>query len=364
VAPDLKNSRIEQLLSTLVLEELDGLLVTHPPNIRYMSGFSGSAGILAVSADTVVLFTDPRYRTQAELEVDKAVRVEICSTDMWRRVWAVLGETPSLRTFGFESHSVTVRQASDIAKAKSIDELRPADSLVERQRVSKSPSEVESMRSAARLAVEALDRTLKRVRVGLTELQVAGMLEQELRVGGSERHPFPTIVASGPRSALPHAQTSEREIQSGDFLLLDFGAQVDGYCSDITRTVVVGSKADDRQREVYEMLERVQRFACNEIRAGMTGRAADALARKPIENAGFADAFEHSLGHGLGLEVHEEPRLSKTNKSELPVGAVVTVEPGVYLRGWGGIRIEDDVFLGENGPDLLSDGNSELREIT
>ena len=163
-------------------------------------------------------------------------------------------------------------------------------------------------------------------------------LEAELRRRGSEWHPFPTIVASGPRAALPHAATSGREIRRGEFLLLDFGAQVDGYCADVTRTVVVGAKADERQRTVYEIVRGAQAGARENVRAGMTGKEADALARSEIEARGFGDAFGHSLGHGLGLEVHEEPRLSATNDKALPDGAVVTIEPGIYLPGWGGVR--------------------------
>src|SRR6267142_520786 len=177
---------------------------------------------------------------------------------------------------------------------------------------------------------------------------------------GSEGHPFATIVASGPRSALPHARSSRRAVAAGEWLLLDFGAQVDGYCADITRTVVVGARATERQRVLYGLVYEAQQRARGGVRAGMTGRDADALARDPITARGFGEAFGHSLGHGLGLEVHEAPRLSKTNPSPLPAGAVVTIEPGVYLPGDGGVRIEDDVHLAAAGPELLSDGLTDL----
>ncbi len=171
-------------------------------------------------------------------------------------------------------------------------------------------------------------------------------------------------MASGPRSALPHAGTTSRAIRPGDLLLLDFGAQVDGYCADLTRTVVVGAMADDRQRAIYEVVREAQRVAREHISAGMSGRDADALARSMIESGGFGDAFGHSLGHGVGLEVHEAPRLSQKNDEILPPGAVVTIEPGVYVPGWGGVRLEDDVHLSSEGPELLSDGDTELRELT
>src|SRR4029077_4995793 len=211
------------------------------------------------------------------------------------------------------------------------------------------------------------------VRPGLTELAIAGVLEGALRRRGSEGHPFATIVAAGPRGARapprsrgapPPARSSGRAVAAGEWLLLDFGAQVDGYCADITRTVVVGGRASERQRVLYELVRDAQRRARTAVRAGMSGRDADALAREPIAARGFEEAFGHSLGHGLGLEVHEAPRLSKTNADPLPAGAVVTIEPGVYLAGEGGVRIEDDVHLPDGrGAELLSDGLTDLVEL-
>ena len=231
-------------------------------------------------------------------------------------------------------------------------------------RARKDPAEVAAIRAAAQLAGAALRETLAAVRAGMTEQAIAGLLEGALRRLGSEGHPFPTIVASGPRSALPHARTSPRAVAAGEWLLLDFGAQVDGYCADITRTVVVGARATEAQRTLYELVDTAQRRARAGVRAGMSGRDADALARDVIEARGFGDAFGHSLGHGLGLEVHEAPRLARTNVDPLPADAVVTIEPGVYLAGQGGVRIEDDVHLGPDGPVLLSDGDTALVELT
>jgi Xaa-Pro aminopeptidase len=234
---------------------------------------------------------------------------------------------------------------------------------VEQLRASKDDTELAALKEAARLAHEALDATLGQLHVGQRELDVAATLERELRIRGSEWHPFATIVASGPRSALPHGRTSERELAIGDLLLLDFGAQVDGYCADITRTVVVGRQADERQKTVYDLVRDAQLRAIGNIRAGMTGREADWLARSLIEERGFGEAFGHSLGHGVGLEVHEDPRVSKSNEAPLPLGAAITVEPGLYFAGWGGVRIEDDVFLKAEGAELLSDGRTELLEL-
>jgi Xaa-Pro aminopeptidase len=204
---------------------------------------------------------------------------------------------------------------------------------------------------------------LAQIRPGQTELEITGMLEAALRRCGSEAHPFPVIVASGPRTALPHAHSSLRCLAPGDWLMLDFGAVVDGYCADITRTVVVGARASDAQRALYELVRSAQERARTGIRAGQAGRDADALGRDPIAARGFGDAFGHSLGHGIGLEVHEAPRVSSTNADPLPVDAVVTIEPGVYLAGRGGVRLEDDVHLSADGPVLLSDGMTDLLEL-
>ena len=342
-------------------EGLEALLVTHLPNIRYLTGFTGSAAMLLVAADRTTLVTDFRYGMQAPAEAAGAAEVEIDQKSVWDRLGKVLGTLPS-GPLGIESHALTVRDAERLS-ALTRHRVVPTAELVERLRMVKSPEEVSAIREAAHLAQEALAEVLPSVRVGQSEREIGAGLEGALRRRGSEWHPFPTIVASGPRSALPHARTSGRPVGRGEWLLLDFGAQVDGYCADLTRTVVVGGRADERQRTVHELVRTAQARAIEHVRAGMTGRDADALARDVIAARGFGDAFGHSLGHGLGLEVHEAPRLAPTADAALPPHAVVTVEPGVYLPGWGGVRLEDDVYLGPEGPERLSDGRTELVEL-
>jgi len=351
----------------LEAEGLDALLVTSRPNIRYLTGFSGSAGVAVVSREEVLLITDFRYDEQARQQCDAVARVEIEGTSVWDQL---LRELPTLGTLGtrgligFEAHALSVRDAERFSAGPGASwRWKPAAELVERLRVRKDAGEVAAIRAAATLATAALHDTLALVRPGLTELEIAGELERALRRLGSEAHPFPAIVASGPRSALPHALTSSRTVAVGDWLLLDFGAVVEGYCADMTRTVVVGARADESQRALYGLVQEAQRRAREGVRVGMSGREADALARDPIEARGFGAAFGHSTGHGLGLEVHEAPRLARTAADPLPEGAVVTIEPGVYVAGRGGVRIEDDVHLSADGPVLLTDGCTDLLEL-
>lgn len=353
--------RQEAVRAVLKERELDALLVTAAPNIRYLSGFSGSAGMLLVTHDDAILVTDFRYASQAPQEVGDAARTLIERTSVWDRLGRELAAL-SVARLGVEGAYLTLRDARRLAELGRFS-IEQVEDAVEALRASKSAGEVAAIVRAVEVAQGALAAVLPAVHPGDRELDVAARLEAALRQRGSEWHPFPTIVASGPRAALPHARSTEREIAPGDWLLLDFGAQVDGYCADLTRTIVVGRRADSRQRDVYETVRRAQARAIGGIRQGMTGRDADALARDVIAGHGFGEAFGHSLGHGLGLEVHEAPRLSPTADEPLPAGAVVTVEPGIYLPGWGGVRLEDDVHLGPDGPVCLSDQRTELVEL-
>lgn len=352
--PDRRPERQAALRRRLAEAGLDAFLVGHAPNIRYLTGFTGSAALLIVAAERTVLITDSRYAVQAPAEVGGAAETLIELSDLWDRIRRVLGALEA-EAVGFERERLTVHAVERLRNA-SVGRLDPSPGLVEELRAAKDPEEVAAIRAACDLALEALGEILPTVRPGESELLLAARLEAALRIRGSEWHPFPTIVASGPRSALPHARSSPRPIARGELLLLDFGAQVDGYCADITRTVVVGCSPDGRQLEVYEAVRTAQAAALRGLRPGMTGREGDALARTALAAAGLGQAFAHSLGHGLGLEVHEDPRLGPTAAEPLPLRAVVTVEPGVYLAEWGGVRLEDDVFLTIEGPELLTPG--------
>jgi Xaa-Pro aminopeptidase len=363
MSADRRRARQAALLALLEAEGLEGLLVTARANIRYVTGFSGSAALAVVTRHDALLVTDFRYDEQARQEAGPVARVVVERTSVWDRLFKELPGLGSLGTLGYEAHAITVRDAGRLNGQGEAWRWKPAGELVERLRMRKDATEVAAIRAAAAAATEAWCEVLTQVRPGRTEREIAGALEGALRRRGSEAHPFPVIVASGPRTALPHAQSSGRAVAAGDWLLVDFGAVIDGYCADISRTVVVGARATDAQRTLYELVREAQQRARTGIRAGMPGRDADALARESIAGRGFGDAFGHSLGHGLGLEVHEAPRVSSANAEPLPLDAVVTIEPGVYLPGRGGVRIEDDVHLSADGPVLLSDGATDLVEV-
>jgi Xaa-Pro aminopeptidase len=359
---DWRSRRLAALADGISAAHLDGLLVTGAANVRYLSGFSGSSGLLFVTRRETLLITDFRYQTQAADEVGDLARIVIEPQSLWTGLWQNLAQLNYVEVAGFESAHLVHRDFQRLLEAGSRWQWRPTLDLVEVLRERKDENEVASIRAAVAAAERALELTVSRIGAGMTELEVAGVLESALRQAGSDGFPFPSIVASGPNAALPHARPTARPLGKGDFLLLDFGARVSGYCSDITRTFVVG-RSSAEQREVYDVVRLANERAVGAVHPGMSGRDADGVARGYIQDRGFGDLFGHSLGHGIGLEVHEAPRLAKTAEGPLVEGAVVTVEPGIYRPGWGGVRIEDDVHLGAGGTQVLTRFTRELIEI-
>ncbi|NUQ21419.1 MAG: aminopeptidase P family protein [Gemmatimonadaceae bacterium] len=359
---DARPARLEALRNAVEKAHLDGVLLTGLANIRYLTGFSGTSALLFVSQRDAIFLTDFRYETQAAQEVGAIAQVQIEAQSLWARLWALLPTLTGLDVLGFESTHIEHRDFQRLLEAGSRWQGRPTVDLVETLRERKDAGELALIQRAADVACDALAATLPQLHEGMSELAVAGVLERCLREAGSEGFPFPTIVASGERSALPHARSSRRELRRGDFLLLDFGAEVDGYCSDITRTFVIG-RASAEQRDFYEIVREANRLAASAVHAGMKGRDADALARDYIEGCGHGPLFGHSLGHGIGLEVHEAPRLARTAEGVLSLDSVVTIEPGIYRPGWGGVRVEDDVHLSTRGPQLLTRFPRELTEL-
>ncbi len=362
---DRRPARAARIIEALTTHHLDALLVTGRANIRYLTGFSGSSALLVASAREMVLITDFRYQTQVQEEVGDFARVVIEGTSLWDGLWRELPQLPRRGVVGFDSNNVTHREFQRfLGEAEGGRwQWRPQSGIVEALRESKDPDEIALIVEAAGMATRALTVTLQQIRSGMTELQVAGILEKALRDEGSEAHPFEAIVASGPRSALPHARAVSRVLEPNELLLMDFGAECEGYCSDITRTVVVG-RASEGHREIYDIVCIANERASAQVRVGMTGREADALARDYIAEMGYGGDFGHSLGHGIGLEVHEAPRLARAVEAKLPADTVVTIEPGIYRAAWGGVRIEDDVYLGADGPRVLTDFTHELLELS
>jgi Xaa-Pro aminopeptidase len=359
---DRRSARLAALRDSITAAHIDALVLTSLPNVRYLTDFSGSSALLLVTQRDLHFITDFRYDTQVRDEVGDHAIVRIEQQSLWTGLWSLMGSLSGIEVIGFESAHLLHRDFQRLLTDGKRWQWRPQVNLVEALRESKDAGEVALIRQAGEMAIRALKKTLKEVRPGLTELNVAGILEKALRDEGSEEFPFATIVASGPRAALPHARASSRVIERGDLLLLDFGAQYRGYCSDITRTVVLGRPTEE-QRAIYDIVMQANAVASKSVRAGMKGHDADGLARRYIEDRGYGDAFGHSLGHGLGLEVHEAPRLAKTVETLLGEGAVVTIEPGIYRPGWGGVRIEDDVHLAASGPEILTDFTRELLEV-
>jgi Xaa-Pro aminopeptidase len=353
--------RLDALDEALRPLDVEAAVVTHPPCVRYLTGFSGSSGcVYHELSGPSVLITDFRYEEQAAAEVPEDVRVHI-STGGWIAALAdIRADAPDTR-IAFEPEHMTVLEYDRLEERVEGAEFHPVRKLVGNLRAVKSESEIAAIGAATGVAERALDGLLVSVdwRKEPTELDVAAALEHELRRAGSEGLPFEVIVASGERTSLPHAAPSSRPILTGDLVLIDFGAIVDGYCSDITRTCIVGQPAD-WQTEIHGRVLEAQIAAIDTIGPGVGGVDVDRAARETLAGYDLDEYFGHSTGHGIGLEVHEDPRLSTRSDDILEPGNVVTVEPGVYLPGRGGVRIEDDVAVTTGGSRVLTSASRDL----
>lgn len=342
-------NRLKKLHQSLAEKEIDGIFISQPENRYYLSGFDGSSGYLLITPQNTVLATDFRYLEQAKAQAPDYQIFPITgnTADWFPRLVAEL----SLNRLGFEAGDITFalyRQLSDILdKAQFHLQFVPVEGLVESLRAIKEPAEIELIIKAAEITDSALEYIADVVHTGMTEKEVAWEIEKFLREHGSQALPFAIIVASGPNSALPHAQPSQRRINAGEPVVIDIGAKVGGYSSDLSRTICPGTP-DDTFKKVYDAVLGAQLTALAIIKEGMSGDEADSLARTVIAEAGYGEAFGHGLGHGVGLVVHEQPRLGPNSPELLASGMVFTVEPGIYLAGWGGVRIEDLVVM-ENG---------------
>jgi Xaa-Pro aminopeptidase len=342
----------EALAALLPGAGVDVMLVTELVNVRYLTGYTGSNGIAFVGPELRAFATDFRYREQVADEVDPSFERHEAPRDLVKALDVVLpgGE---LR-LGFEAGHVSVSAFNRLdEQLPERIELVATDELIERLRAVKQPDEVARMRAATTIADHAFEVVLEQGLVGRTESELALALEIEMRRAGARRPSFETIVASGPHGARPHAQPRDVEIAGGQLVVIDWGAELDGYCSDCTRTVATG-ELSERQREIYELVLRAQQTGLAAVRAGAACKDVDSAARQVIDAAGHGEHFGHGLGHGVGLEIHEAPWLSQTYDGTLEDGNVVTVEPGVYLPGEFGIRIEDLLVARGGGAEILT----------
>jgi Xaa-Pro aminopeptidase len=355
--------RVARLAAQLRERELDWLVVGTPINLRYLTGFTGSHGLALVGSDPDVrpgvgrhrFFTDFRYATQSAVQVSEEFEREVVSGALLDAAALSLASSGGGRV-GFDDASLTVAQHWRLEQLLPGDwELVPFAGAVERLRAVKDPSELARIRAAAELADEALRGVLEAGIVGRSERDVAIELELRMRRLGAEAASFPTIVAAGPHAALPHAEPRDVQIPRDVLVIIDWGALHDGYCSDCTRTYATGERISAEARDVYELVRSTQELALAAVRAGPSGRELDAVARAPIEQAGYGEHFGHGLGHGVGMEVHEGPRLSRTGGEEpLRAGNVVTIEPGIYLPDRLAVRIEDLVVVEASRCEILS----------
>jgi Xaa-Pro aminopeptidase len=356
--------RVERLRIRILGLRADAILVTHLPNITYLCGFTGSNGLLLVTPGAATLFTDGRYAIQAPAEVaGTGIRVRIPKSGLLGEAGAALrGERGKQRVL-FPPAKVSVAQFQQLRTAAGPRVLWRSDAnAVEDLRAVKDAHELEEMRQAATLIGEVFDEIVGLVQPGITENEIAAEAEYRMRRKGASGPSFESIVAAGPRSALPHARPTARQIGKNELVVLDLGAILRGYCSDMTRTVFVG-RAPRKIRAWYHAVLEAQLAAIDVLAAGVKAGDVDAAARRTLRRHGLAQAFTHSTGHGLGLEVHEIPRLARGDSARLAAGNVVTIEPGIYIEGVGGIRIEDDVAIGERGVEILTRATKEFLEL-
>ncbi|MGA7564877.1 MAG: Xaa-Pro peptidase family protein [Terriglobales bacterium] len=352
--------RLRRLRSELAENALDSLLVTHLPNVRYLCGFTGSAAALLVFHQDSILFTDGRYRTQAHEEVS-AARIAIAKTSpLLAAAEYLAAPRKSLPTVGIEPESITAGMRDRLqSMLKKKLRLRSAPPLIERARMVKDAAEILCIRRAVELGATLFPIACKKIRPSATELEVAAAMEYAARCAGAEGMSFPTILASGPRSAIIHGRASTARIPRRGFVVCDFGVILAGYCSDRTRTVHVGLPSNEA-RELYECVLEAQLAAIAAVRPGVTCAEVDGAARRVLRKHKLARYFTHSTGHGLGLEIHEAPRLAAGQGQRLEPGMVVTIEPGAYVPGKWGVRIEDVVVVTSSGCEPLTPTDKEL----
>ncbi|MGM0167329.1 xaa-Pro aminopeptidase [Enterococcus sp. AZ135] len=348
--------RIENLRALMKKEVIDAYLVTSPANLRYLTNFTGTAGLAMITLDNAFFITDFRYTEQASEQVQGMTIIQH-QGDIVGEIIKLI-ESEQINVLGFEDAFLTYAEYSVFEEV--IDaELAPASGLIEKLREQKDDGEIAIIEKACAIADEGFEHVLKMIRPGMTEIEVANQLDFFMRSLGATGTSFETIVASGARSALPHGVASEKKIEQGDLITLDFGCVYQGYVSDITRTFAIGDPGQ-QLKDIYHIVLEAQRKVIEVAQPGVTGAQLDAVARDFITEAGYGEAFGHSTGHGIGMEIHEGPNISRSNDEPLKAGNIITDEPGIYLAGLGGVRIEDDLVILPEGNRILTQSSKEL----
>ncbi len=341
--------------------ELDAVLISNGNNMRYISGFAGETGYVYISGTRHAVITDFRYTIQAELEA-KDYEIITIGGNGYEEVINDLIASDQVSRLGFESEDMLFSIYQSLKEKLQVAELLPVKDEITRLRMIKSPKELEYIRTAEGIGDKVFAEMLNFIKPGMTELEVAARIEYLLKLYGGQKTSFPAIVASGINSSMPHAEPTMKKLEVGDFLTMDFGCVYEGYCSDMTRTIVIG-KASEKQKEIYGLVLEAQQAALDFIRAGLKGKEVDKVARDIIYGAGYEGCFGHGLGHSVGLFIHENPRLSAAEEQILQAGMTETVEPGIYVKGFGGVRIEDLVAVTENGCDNFTHSDKRLIEL-
>jgi Xaa-Pro aminopeptidase len=358
----MSKKRIDTLRRKMKAENLDGFVITNLDQVRYLSGYTGSNGLLVVLVREAQFLTDFRYTEQARKQV-KGAKVSVVDKG---DLVACLSEFPKLDKknirYGFTSQSLAVAAKEQLNTVLPDALLVPADGLVAELGWVKDRDELGNIRRAVEIADIAYHRILNIIKPGVRERELAAELEYQMMMLGSEKSAFETIVASGWRGALPHGVASSKRIKNGDLITFDFGATVGGYVSDMTRTVVVG-KASSRQKKIYNLVLKAQLAGIRKVKAGIAASVVDKACRRIIAKAGYGKEFGHGTGHGIGFMVHTGPRLADTSTDKLAVNNVVTIEPGIYIAGWGGVRIEDDILVTRNSGQVLNKAEKKLLEL-
>ncbi|HLR08228.1 MAG TPA: Xaa-Pro peptidase family protein [Bacillota bacterium] len=351
--------KLSKLRHALEANNADAILITSPINRRYISGFTGTAGAILISKDAAQFITDFRYTEQAK-EQAKGFTVIEHQGSLVQEIKDQLNDL-NIKHLAFEKEHVTYATYELYKDALDV-ELVPTQGIVEELRLIKTEHELNIMKKAAQIADQAFEHILSYIKPGVKEIDIANELEFFMRQQGATSSSFDIIVASGYRSALPHGVASDKRIESGELVTLDYGALYNGYCSDTTRTVAVGEISDEL-KNIYKTVLEAQLCGIEGIKPGMTGKEADALTRNHIKDKGYGEYFGHSTGHGLGMEVHEGPSLSYRTERKLEPGMVVTVEPGIYIPDVGGCRIEDDIVITQTGNERLTTANKQLIQL-